>query len=183
MDFEQAVKARRTIRTFSTREVPDELVHALIDCALRAPSSMDGQPWRFIIVRSSETKKSLAEIKNKYCPPEKREFPAGFLRNAPAVVLTCVERASSYDRGIENGVLATAHLLLAAANYGLTSVYMSAYKTGTPEVADEIRAILNIPADFEPITLVPIGYPGAEPGPKNIKTPDEVIFHETFGHK
>jgi hypothetical protein len=64
-----------------------------------------------------------------------------------------------------------------------TSVYMSAYKTGTPEVADEIRAILNIPADFEPITLVPIGYPGAEPGPKNIKTPDEVIFHETFGHK
>jgi len=89
----------------------------------------------------------------------------------------------SFDRGVENGVLATAHLLLAAANYGLTSVYMSAYKKDTPELADEIRTILNIPADIDPITLVPIGYPDDTPDPKTIKPVEEVLFIEAFGRK
>jgi nitroreductase len=99
------------------------------------------------------------------------------------LILTCVDRSRSFDRGLENGVLATAHLLLAAANHGLTSVYLSAYKTGTPEVADEIRAILNIPEEVDPITLIPIGFPGDVPGPKTIKSVDEVIFNEAFGRK
>jgi hypothetical protein len=60
---------------------------------------------------------------------------------------------------------------------------MSAFKSGTPEVADEIRSILDIPADVDPITLIPLGYPGAAPMPKDIKTADEVIFHEAFGRR
>lgn len=183
MEFEQVVRTRRSIRKFSTDEVPDELVRSLIDCAVRAPSSMNGQPWHFIVVRNAETKKRLAEIKNRYCPVEKSDYSADFLLGAPVLVLTCVDRARSFDRGIENGVLATAHLLLAAANNGLTGVYMSAYKTGTPEVADEIRAALSIPADIDPITLVPIGYPAEKAEPKTIKSVDEVVFNEAFGRR
>lgn len=183
MEFEQVVRTRRTIRHFAAKEVADDLVRTLVDCAVRAPSSMDGQPWYFIIIRDNEIKKRLAEMKDRYCPPEKREYPAGFLVKAPIIVLTCVDRRKSYDRGIENGVLATAYLLLAAADHGLTGVYMSAYKEGTPAVADEIRSILNIPAEVDPITLVPIGYPALAPAPKTIKSPDEVIFHEAFGRK
>jgi len=183
MEFEQVVRARRSIRKFSAADVSDELVKSLIDCAVHAPSSMNGQPWHFIVVRNAETKKRLAATKNKYCPPEKSDYSADFLLAAPVLILTCVDQALSYDRGIENGVLATAHLLLAAANYGLTSVYMSAYKTGTPEVADEIRAILDIPADFDPITLLPIGFPGGCPEPKKTKSADEVICFEAFGRK
>lgn len=183
MEFEQVVRSRRTVRHFSAREVSDELVRSLVDCAIRAPSSMNGQPWYFIVIRDPETKKRLAEMKDRYCPPEKCGYPAGFLVKAPVVMLTCVDQAKSYDRGIENGVLATAHLLLAAASHGLTGVYMSAYKSDTPAVADEIRSLLNIPADVDPITLVPLGYPGGSPGPKTIKSPDEVIFHEAFGRR
>jgi len=183
MDFEEVIRSRRTVRHFATREVPDELVRTLVDCAVRAPSSMNGQPWSFIVIRNKETKQRLAEMKDRYCPPEKREYPAGFLVKAPVVVVTCVDRATSYDRGLENGVLATAHLLLAAANHGLTGVYMSAYKDGTPAVAAEIRSILNIPAHVDPITLVPIGYPGETAETKTIKSPGEVIFHEAFGRK
>ncbi len=183
MDFDEVVRARRSIRRFSPAEVPDELLKSLIDCALRAPSSMNGQPWRFVVVRNAATKERLAQVKDRYCPPEKREYPAGFLVEAPAVVVTCVERAQAYDRGIESGVLATAHLLLAAANHGLTGVYMSAYKTGAPELADEVRAILGAPADIDPITIVPIGYPGDVPGPKTVKNADEVVFREAYGRK
>jgi nitroreductase len=183
MEFDEVVKRRRSIRAFSTVDVPDALVNTLIGCALRAPSSMNGQPWSFIVVRSAETKRRLAETKDRYCPPEKREYPAGFLRDAPVVLVTCVDRARAYDRGMESGVLATAHLLLAAANHGLTGVYMSAYKAGTPDVADEIRAILGIPEEIDPVTIVPIGYPGDAAGPKDVSSLDEVVFHEVFGRK
>lgn len=183
MEFDEVVRTRRSIRRFSAADVPDELLKSLIDCALRAPSSMNGQPWCFIVVRNAKTKKRLARTKNKYCPAEKREYPAGFLREAPVVVITCVERAKAYDRGIESGVLATGHLLLAAANHGLAGVYMSAYKADTPEVADEIRAILGVPAGFDPITIVPIGYPGDVAGPKTVKPAEEALFIETFGRK
>ena len=183
MEFDEVVRTRRSIRSFSTAEVSDELLKTLIDCALRAPSSMNGQPWYFIVVRSAETKRRLAETKDRYCPLEKREYPAGFLREAPVVVITCVDRARAYDRGMETGVLATGHLLLAAANHGLTGVYMSASKAGTPDLADEIRTILGVPADIDPITIVPIGYPGDAAGPKTVMPADEVVFHEAFGRK
>lgn len=183
MEFEQVVRARRSIRTFSTADVPEEVVRSLLDCAVRAPSSMNGQPWYFIVVRNRETKKRLAEIKDKYCPPDKRQYSAGFLTSAPLIMITCVDRAKSYDRGIENGVLATAHLLLAAANCGLAAVYMSAQKSGSPEVADAIRALLAIPADIDPITLVPVGYPADEAEPKMIVPVAEVLFREAFGRR
>ena len=183
MEFEEVVKKRRSIRTFSEQDVSDELVKSLIDIALLAPSSMDGQPWCFIIVRNAMTKGLIAEIKDKYCPPEKREYPAGFLQEAPVIVVTCVERSKSYDRGMESGILATGHLLLAAANLGLASVYLSAYKSGAPEVADDIRSILGLPADIDPITIVPIGFPGNVAEPKSIKTADEVIFNEAYCRK
>jgi len=183
MDFDEVVRARRSIRTFSPADVPDDVLRSLIDCALRAPSSMNGQPWRFIVVRSAETKSRLAETKDKYCPPEKREYPAGFLREAPVVVITCVERASAFDRGIESGVLATGHLLLAAANHGLTGVYMSAYNTGAPGLEDEVRSILGLPPGIDPITILPIGYPGGVAEPKTVKRAEEVVFSEAFGRK
>lgn len=183
MEFDDVVRTRRSIRRFSAADVPDRVLKSLIDCALLAPSSMNGQPWRFVVVRSAETKRRLAEIKDRYCPPEKCEFPAGFLCDAPVVVITCVERARAYDRGVESGVLATGHLLLAAADRGLTAVYMSAYKTDIPELADEIRTVLRIPAGFDPVTILPIGYPGDAAGPKDVKISEEVVFNEAFGRK
>jgi nitroreductase len=183
MEFEEVVNSRRSIRKFSATDVPDELVKSLIETAVRAPSSMNGQPWCFIIVRIPETKRLLSEIKDKYCPPEKREYPACFLQEAPVIVVTCVEQAKAYDRGMESGILATGHLLLAAANHGLTSVYLSAYKSGTPEVSDDIRSILGLPEDIDPITIVPIGYPGELPEPKTIKKAGEVIFNEAYSRK
>jgi nitroreductase len=164
-------------------DVPDDLLNLLIDCATRAPSSMNGQPWSFIVVRNGETKKRLAEIKDKYCPPGKQEYPAGFLMEAPVVVVTCVDSARAFDRGIESGVLATGHLLLAAANHGLAAVYMSAYKNDTPAVAGEIRTVLGIPADIDPVTIVPVGYPEAAADPKSVIPVGEVVFREMFGRK
>jgi nitroreductase len=183
MEFDEVVRRRRSVRIFDRREVPDNVLRDVIGCALQAPSSMNGQPWYFVLVRSPETKQRLSEIKDEYCPPEKRMYPASFLQEAPVIVVTCVERERSFDRGLESGVLATGHLLLAAADRGLAGVYLSAYKADTPQVADDIRALLRLPPDVDPITIVPIGYPGSCPEPKVLRPVEEVIFHEAFGER
>lgn len=84
-----------------------------------APSSMNGQPWRFIVVKAEKTKEHLVEIKNRYCPVEKQDYEADFLRKAPVVIVVCVDKEKSYEREIENGVLATANLMLGACSRGL----------------------------------------------------------------
>ncbi len=171
------------MRRFSTQEVPERLVREVLECALLAPSSMNDQPCSFVVIRATETKQRIAAVKNRHCPPEKAAFRADFLEGAPVLVVTCVERSRAHDRGVESAVLATAHLLLAAADRGLGSVYLSAYRSDAPELADDLRLLLQIPADVDPVTIVPLGYPAEEPTAKELRPLEEVLFHETFGHR
>jgi nitroreductase len=57
----EAIRGRRSIRAFESREVSDELVERLIEAARWAPSAGNIQPWEFIIVRKPEIKRKLAE--------------------------------------------------------------------------------------------------------------------------
>jgi nitroreductase len=122
----------------------------------------------------------LVEIKNKYCPAEKRDFRADFLRKAPVIIVICVDKLKSYDREIENGVLAAANLMLAAYSKGLGSVYMSAYRTGEDGISRDVRNSLNIPPGMEPISIVPLGYPTESPEPKVLRRIEEIISYETY---
>ena len=141
---------------------------------------MNGQPWYFTVVRKDETKSKLTEIKNRYCPVEKRMYRADFIQNAPVIVIVCVDKNKSYDRGIENGVLASTMILMAAYSKGLGSVYMSAYKTGEPALANEIRHALGIPEHVDPISIIPLGYPDEVPEPKNMQWLHGIVSYETF---
>ncbi len=181
METARAIKGRRSIRRFQERDIPDSVLKELLGLAIHAPSSMNGQPWRFIVVRAKGTKERLVEIKNRYCPEEKKEYSADFLLNAPVIIVVCVERGRSHEREVENGVLATANLMLGAFAAGLGSVYLSAYRTADPSVSREIRELLNIPADMEPITIIPLGYPDEVPEAKVLVPLEERIHYETFG--
>ena len=180
MDIDEAIRGRRSIRKFRNQDIADSVIEEILDLARHAPSSMNGQPWYFTIVRKNETKRRLAEIKNKYCPVEKQVYRADFIQNASAIIIVCVDREKSYDRGIENGVLASANILLAAYSKGIGSVYMSAYKTDEPALANEIKLTLGIPEHVDPISIIPLGYPDESPEPKNMQSLHGIISYETL---
>jgi nitroreductase len=180
MEIDKTIKERRSIRRYQDRDIPDSVIKELLSLAIYAPSSMNGQPWCFIVVRAEKTKNRLAEIKNRYCPLEKQDYKADFLRKAPVIIVVCVDKQKSYEREIENGVLATGHLLLAAYSRGLGSVYLSAYREGEPRISSEIRDILNIPQHLDPITIVPLGYPDEIPELKILRSVEDMISYETF---
>jgi nitroreductase len=183
MEIEEAIRSRRSIRAYREGDIEDSVIEEILDLARHAPSSMNGQPWRFVVVREKETKRRLVEIKNRHCPIEKQAYRADFLGHASAIIVVCVDRKDSFDREIENGLLAAANILLAAHAKGLGSVYMSAHKAGEPAVAQEIRQALGVPGHIDPISLVPLGWPDERPEPKEMKPPREIISYEVFGKR
>jgi nitroreductase len=180
MEFDESIKKRRSIRKYQDKPVAESTIHNLLDLARHAPSSMNGQPWHFIVVRESETKKKIAEIKNKYCPAEKRSYKADFLEKAPVIVVVCVDQERSFDRNLESSVLAAAYIMLAACARGLSSVYMSAYGSGAPGLSEEIGRALKLPKNIDPITIIPLGYPEGAPEPKTLRPLEEMLHFERF---
>ena len=180
MTGEQLLRSRRAIRHYQRRPVPDDLVEAILDTARYAPSSMNGQPWCFIVIRHLETKRELVRLKNAYCPPEKSVYRADFLLEAPAIVAICVERRRSYQRERENGVLAAAYVMLAACEQGVGSVFLAAYQPDDPALARGIAALLGLPEGIEPVALVPLGFAAEAPPPKELRALADVVHHERF---
>ena len=183
MEIDKTIKGRRSIRRYQDRDIPDSVIKELLSLAIYAPSSMNGQPWCFIVVRAEKTKNRLAEIKNRYCPLEKQDYKADFLRKAPVIIVVCVDKEKSYEREIENGVLATANLMLGAYSRGLGSVYLSAYRIGELGISPEVKQVLNLPQNIDPITIIPLGYPDEIPEPKRVSSLEEMISYESFRRK
>ncbi len=179
------IVARRSTRRFLPREVPDDLLHEVLDLARRAPSSMNGQACHFVVVRSKDTLRRLVEAKNRACPPAKRAYPADFLLDAPVVVVVCIERERVFSRDLENAVLASGFLLLAARSRGLGSVFLTAYQPDGPALTDEVRALLELPPGIDPLCIVPLGFPDpGEPLPvKELRPLQEIVHHERFGRE
>ena len=144
---------------------------------------MNGQPWAFIVVRDSSIKARLADIKDAHCPPEKSHFKASMLRDAPVVIVVCVDERSSHERSLENAVLAASQLMLAAHGKGLGSVFMTAYRDGEPAVTAQISDLLAIPASAKPMILLPLGYPDELPAEKKLKPIEDIVFHEQYGKR
>jgi len=178
--FDEVVIGRRSIRKYDGREIPDARLIELLDLARHAPTSMNGQACSFVVIRNRATCEKLAQIKNIHCPPEKRDYPADFLTEAPVIVAVCVERGRSFGREIENGVLASGFLLLAAASRGLSGVFLTAYNRNDPTLEADIREVLKLPDTIAPVTLIPLGYPGIEAQPKSLRKIEEIVHHERF---
>ena len=180
MTLAEIIRTRRSIRCYQERAVPDALVLEILDLARHAPSSMNDQPWCFVVIRSSQTKRRLAAAKNAHCPSEKgAAYPADFLATAPVVIAVCVDQRRAHERARENGILATAFLLLAAHSCGLGGVYLSAYQPRGDALALEIRRLLGLPPEIEPVTLVPLGYPAETPAPKTLRPLAELLRRES----
>jgi nitroreductase len=165
------IKTRRSRRLFLSKEVPKDIVKILIECAITAPSSIDSQPWHFIIVKDENSKTSLAKLKE--------EDNEQHILTAPITIVVCVDTNKSAGRWIEDGVTATENLLLAAHDIGLGGVYVTGFNNEKPEVANKIRDVLSLPENIMPITILPIGYPDpSEKLEKKILLDSDQVTHQ-----
>lgn len=93
LTVKEAIEQRRSIRKFKPDPVPDEYLSELLDAARLAPSGCNAQPWRFKIVKDTETRLRLA----------KAAYDQSFISKAPVVFVCCVD-IKGYLDGTASGI-------------------------------------------------------------------------------
>ena len=150
METKECIKSRRSIRDFIDKEVSDDSIKQILDCAVHAPSSQNCQPWHFVVVKDKEKRQKLGDLKG--------EGNQEHILTAPVCIVVCVDVEKSPTRFVEDGVVATENILLAVHDLGLGSVYVTGFNPSKPEIAEQIKSILGIPENILPVSILPIGY-------------------------
>ena len=95
--FLSLLEKRRSIRKFKHRSIEQDKVDQLIEAALRSPSSMGKNPWRFIVVTDRERLEALSVAK---------QHGSAFAKNAPLTIVVCADSGIS-DVWVEDAAIAT----------------------------------------------------------------------------
>jgi iodotyrosine deiodinase len=175
-DFFELCNRRRSIREFSSKPLPRELLEEILKTAGTAPSGANKQPWRFVVVTDPAVKREIrlaaeAEEKESYehrMPQEwlddlatlGTDWHKEFLEIAPALIVQfSINYIKDGDRIRKNyyvkesAGIAAGFLLAAVHNAGLVAL------THTPSPMDFLQRILNRPENEKPFLLIPVGYP------------------------
>lgn len=179
-DYYQWLDRRRTVRDFSDRPVPRELIENLILSASSAPSGAHKQPWRFCAVSNPGIKKEIrkAAEKEEYESYHGRmserwlkdlqalgtDWHKPFLEIAPWLIIVFKKAYEWSEKGEktnnyyvnESVGLAAGFLLTAIHNAGLVAL------THTPSPMNFLVKILNRPDNERPFLLIPVGYPAED---------------------
>jgi len=156
----KVLKERRSIRKYQKKEVPEDIIKGIIDCARFAPTAINIQPWEFIVITDGEMRKKIADITDY----------GKFIADAPVCVAVFCKDTKYY---LEDGSAATTYILLAAKAYGLGSCWVAGDKK---YYAEDIRKLLGVPDGYKLVSLIPIGYPAENPVKE--KRPLEEVFHK-----
>lgn len=185
-EFYQFMNKRRTVRDFSDKTIPEEVIDNLILTASTAPSGAHKQPWTFCVVSDPELKKAIREAaeKEEYLnyhgrmteewiedlKPFATDWQKPFLETAPYLIII-FKKAYDIVNGekrknyyvTESVGLATGFLLAAIHNAGLVAV------THTPSPMNFLQELLGRPENERPFLLIPVGYPSDEALVPNIE--------------
>ncbi|MBI5346979.1 MAG: nitroreductase family protein [Candidatus Aenigmarchaeota archaeon] len=175
MDLAKTIKTRRSIRRWKKKHVPSKLIKKAIELAAHAPSSMNSQPWEFIVVRN---KKSLERL------IKPRENGSSEEMQPPVIIAVCVDIKRSPKRWIEDGSCATQNLLLALHAMGIGAVWLTAYKhpilIRKSKIERTTIRTLKLPGHVRPVCLIALGYPDEKPKKKAMRSLNRMVHHETF---
>jgi nitroreductase len=156
-----AVRDRRSIRRYEDRPVEPALIEELQEAVLRAPSSRNLKPWRFIFATDKAMLQALAHAKASF---------GEFVGDAPLAVVVCAD-ASVSDCWIEDCSIAAATLQLAATDLGLGTCWIQIrarqHANGSP-AEEHVRKTLDLPKELSVLCIVSVGHPAENKPPRDL---------------
>ena len=175
------IMARTSIRSFTGEPVAKEQLETLLKAGMAAPTAMNVQPWRFVVVTDKD---KIASV-----------FGAGprseMFTTAGAVIVVCGQTTfmmkpfgqpdapATEQPNIfwyEDCSAAAENILLAATAQGLGAVWTAGYPA--EERIAPIAAALGIPADVVPLCIIPVGIPAETPAPKDKWKPENIHWEQ-----
>ena len=179
-DFMDIVRGRRSVRKYDAREVPAEALDTILEAVRWAPSWANTQCWEIVIVRDRSVKEQLqASLPPKGNPAIKA------MVEAPIVLALCGKLKNSgfykgeavtkfgdwfmFDLGI-----ACQNICLTAHQLGLGTVVVGLFDH------DRAAAALSVPAGYELVVMIPLGYPAKEGAAPARRAIEEFTHYERF---
>ena len=169
--------SRKSVRSYTDQPVTDEQVETMLRAAMSAPTGMNVQPWRFVVIRDQAVKDQLAGPRG------------GMIAQAPVVFVICGEttlmrkpfgQPDAEAVEVENGnwtqdcSAATENLLLAAEAVVIGAVSRAAHPYA--DRVNPIREALGLPENVTPLCVVPCGYPAGDDQPKDKWKPENIHY-------
>ena len=165
MNFLDLVRQRYSVRAFKSEPVEDEKLQQILEAAQLAPTAANRQPFRVVVMRTSEHRAVLQQI-----------YGQGWFLEAPLVLCVCGVSSEAWVRrhdGINyvdvDAAIVMDHIVLAATSLGLGTCWIGAFNP------DAARKGLNLPTGYHAVAFTPLGYPDDHPGPKRRKELSDLV--------
>ncbi len=155
-DVLKTIQLRRTIRRFTSDPIDPDKVDAVLEAGRWAPSFSNLQPWRFVIIHGERLKKELDEAAGESV------LHLG-MKEAPVLVVVCVDTTVDGEHGLEAGVAATQNMALAACSQGLGAGWIGVWETRAEK---SIQRLLQLPEKTRVVSVLPMGVPRESPDGK-----------------
>ena len=171
MEFFDLIEKRYSVRRYRSDTVEDEKLQIVLDAARLAPTAVNKQPFKLIIIKTEGNEDDLRRI-----------YPASWFVEAPIVICACAlpdegwTRRDGKNYSEVDAAIAMDHLILAATSLGLGTCWVGAFDEGAA------REILNIPDNVIPLIFTPLGYPASQAKPEKIrKKLENMVRYEKYG--
>jgi len=153
----ETILRRRSIRRYTDKPVPDDVLKELLKAAMAAPSAGNEQPWHFILIKDRGILDQIPTV-HPY---------SQMVMEAPVAILVCgdLEMAVHGEMWVQDCSAATENLLIAVQARHLGAVWLGVYPR--EERVKGLKRLLGIPENIIPFSLVPVGYPAEKKPPSN----------------
>lgn len=200
-DLLELISSRKSVRSYSEKHISDEDLKKILEAGRLAPSWMNVQSWKFILIKSQENKDLLSEL----------SIGQQQVKHADALIV-CIADTKAWDdakitdiqnpalnpalqcengiviRSLEQVIYAVSYMMLEAASLGVSSCIIGAFGSDVtkilPEVHQKVRKALNLQDGQIISTIIALGYETERKETvKTRKAFDEVVALEHLGQK
>lgn len=167
MEITEAIRARRSIRSYEDRPIEEEKLTRVLDAGRLAPSARNLQDWKFIVVKDEEKRQKLSEA----------AMNQPYVARAPVVIAACATETENvmpcgqYCYPIDMAI-AVDHMSLAAMAEGLGTCWIGAFHE------DKVKEILKIPEKIRVVVMLTLGYPAETPLARPRKKLEEIVSYD-----
>jgi nitroreductase len=165
MDVDSAVRTVLAVRQYQDKPVPEDVVRKIVEAGWLTGSSMNKQPWHFIVVEEREALQQLGKLA--------RSGP--YIAEAAAAIVVAIEKSSRF--GVSDASRAIQSMALVAWEEGVGSNWVGFHGL------EAVASLVGLPDDLEVFAIIPLGYPAAElgRGKKNRRPLGEVASRGRYG--
>lgn len=158
------IVGRRSVRKFSAQPVDDDMIADILEAGRWAPSGQNNQAWRFLVVRDPALREGIAQC-TKY---------GAVVRGAPVVIPVFIHKPSMYHEVKDHQAVGAClqNMLLMIHGLGLGGVWLGEILNQ----AEQVRQILGLPAEYELMAVLALGWPAAGNQPSRRKPLGELML-------